>query len=89
MQSLTFGVPMPSTLPSSPPPSTWTWIASLNIINTFHLGLSRPHSYHHIPYALYIEVQRVLHIPLAWLVSNLAYIFAIPFLVFVIFAMGW
>ncbi len=46
---------MPSTLLSSPP-LAWTWIASLNIINVFHLGLPHPHSYHHIPYAFYVEV---------------------------------
>ncbi len=73
MKSSASGVPTPSTLPSSPPLLTWTWIASLNIINTFHLGLSHPHSYHHIPYAFYIDVQHALHIPLIWLVSNPSY----------------
>jgi hypothetical protein len=54
-QSSASEVLMPSTLLSSPP-LAWTWIASLNIINVFHLGLPHPHSYHHIPYAFYVEV---------------------------------
>jgi hypothetical protein len=40
------------------------------IIDVFHLGLPRPCSYHHIPYALHVEVLRVLHIPLVQLVVN-------------------
>jgi len=55
------------TLPSLLLSSTWTWIASLNIINMFHLDLPHPRSYHHIPYAICVEVQHVLHIPLIWL----------------------
>ncbi len=50
--------------------SPWTWIASLNIIDVFHLCLPNPCSYHHIRYALCVEVQHVLHIPLAQLVVN-------------------
>ncbi len=41
-----------------------------NIIDAFHLGLSCPYSYHYISYALCVEVQRVLHIPLAQLAIN-------------------
>jgi hypothetical protein len=63
MQSLAFGVPMPLTLPSFPPFSTWTWIASLDIIDVFHLGLPQFHSYYHIPYVLYVKVRHALHIP--------------------------
>jgi hypothetical protein len=60
---------MPLTLPSSLP-STWTWIASLDIINVFHLGLARPRSYHHIPHVISIKVQCDLRIPLVWLVVD-------------------
>ncbi len=49
--SLVSKVPMPLTLSSSPP-SALTWIASVNIIDVFHLGLPRPCSYHHIPYVV-------------------------------------
>lgn len=73
---ISFQKPMLSTLPCSPPPSAWIWIASLDIINTFHLGLSHPHSYHHLPYVFYIKVQCVLRIPLIWLVVNPSYIVA-------------
>jgi hypothetical protein len=48
-------VSMPSTLPFFFPSSTWTWIASLDIINVFHLGLPHPHSYQHIPYVLRVK----------------------------------
>jgi hypothetical protein len=51
-------------------PLAWTWIVSLDIIYTFHLGLPHPFSYHHIPYALHVKVQHVLHILLVWLVAN-------------------
>jgi hypothetical protein len=43
-------------------------------MNTFHLGLSHPCSYHHIPYVFYIEVQCALRIPLTWLVVDPSYI---------------
>ncbi len=52
-----------SELPSSLP-SAWTWIASLYIIDVIHFGIPCPYSYHHIPYALHVEVQHDLHIPL-------------------------
>jgi hypothetical protein len=55
---------------SSSPPSTWTWIASLDIINVFHLSLPHPRSYDHIPYVICVEVQHVLHILLTWLAIN-------------------
>jgi hypothetical protein len=55
---------MPSTLLSSLPFPTWTWIASLNIMNVFHFDLPFLCSYHHIPYVFCVEIQRVLHIPL-------------------------
>jgi hypothetical protein len=61
---------MASTLPFSLPSSTWTWIALLYIIDAFHLDLPCPYSYHHIPYALCVEVQRALRIPLIRLVIN-------------------
>jgi hypothetical protein len=61
---------MPPTLAFSLLFSAWTWIASLDIINSFHLGLPRPRSYHHIPYVVHVEVQCALHIPLVWLVVN-------------------
>ncbi len=63
-------VPMPLALPSSPPFLTWTWITSLDIIDVFHLGLPRPHSYHHIPYVLHVKVQHDLCIPLARLIVD-------------------
>jgi len=47
---------MPLTLLFSPPPSTSTWIASLDMKNDFHFDLSSPNSYHYIPYALCVEV---------------------------------
>ncbi len=47
---------MPLALLSSPPPLTWTWIASLNMSNAFHLDLPRPNSYHYIPYVLSVKV---------------------------------
>jgi hypothetical protein len=61
---------MPLALLYSPPSSAWTWIASLYIINVFHLGLPCIRSYHHIPYALHVKVQHVLLILLAWLVID-------------------
>ncbi len=64
MQSSIFVVLMPSTLLSSLPFPTWTWIASLNIMNVFHFDLPFLCSYHHIPYVFCVEIQRVLHIPL-------------------------
>jgi hypothetical protein len=63
-------VSMSSTLPSSLPSSTWTWITSLNVINDFHFGLPCPCSYHHILYDLWVKVQRALHILLARLAIN-------------------
>jgi hypothetical protein len=56
MQSSTFEVLMLSTLRSFLPFLAWTWIASLDIINVLHLALPCPHSYHHIPYVLCVEV---------------------------------
>jgi len=47
---------MLSTLSSFPPFLAWTWIALLDIIDIFHLGLPRPYSYHHIPYAFCVKV---------------------------------
>jgi len=61
---------LPPTLPCSAPSSTWAWIASIDIINVFHLGLSRPCFYHHIPYAFRVDVQQTLHIPLFQLTSD-------------------
>jgi hypothetical protein len=55
---------LPPTWPCLPPSSTWTWIASINIIDVFHLGLLHLRSYHHIPYSLKVVVQWTLHIPL-------------------------
>jgi hypothetical protein len=55
MQTLISEMSMSSTLPSSPPPSVYTWITSLDIIDDFHLDLPCPHLYHHIPYALSIK----------------------------------
>jgi hypothetical protein len=46
-----------------PPPFAWVWIATINIINAFHLGFSHPYSYHHISYPLHVNVQHTLHIP--------------------------
>ncbi len=69
MQSLASKVSMFSTLSSSPP-STQTWITTLDIIDDFHLGLPCPHSYHHIPYVLLVKVQHTLHILLTRLVVN-------------------
>jgi len=62
---------LPPTLPCSPS-STWTWIASINIIDDFHLGLPCPHSYIHISYTFQIDIQRALHIPLSKLASDLS-----------------
>jgi hypothetical protein len=66
MQSLASGVSMFLTLPSSPLSFAWTWIASLNIIDAFHFGLPCP------SYSVFfcVEIQRVLHIPLVWLVVD-------------------
>jgi hypothetical protein len=55
---------------SSTPPLVWKWIASSDIIDVSHFGLPCPHSYHHIPYAFYVKVYRVLHIPLAQLIID-------------------
>jgi hypothetical protein len=49
-------VPMLSTLTFFLPSSTWTWIASLDLIDVFHLGLPHPRSYHHIPYVIHVKV---------------------------------
>ncbi len=62
-QSLVFKVSMLLVLLSFPL-SVWTWIASLDI-DVFHLGLPCPHSYYHILYAFQVDIQHVLHIPLA------------------------
>jgi hypothetical protein len=70
-------------------------VTSLDIIDAFHLGLPCPRSYHHIPYVIRVEVQRVLHIPLTWLAVNPSNIVAWhAFLLFhswylLFFAMGW
>jgi hypothetical protein len=75
MQPISSEVSMSSTLPSFPPPSVWTWITSLDIIDDFHFGLPCPHSYHHIPYVFLVKIQHVLQILLAWLTvdpSNIA-----------------
>jgi hypothetical protein len=61
---------MPLTLQTSPLSLAWTRIASLNIIEVFHLGLRRPHSYRHISYVFRVKVQHVLRIPLIWLVVD-------------------
>ncbi len=61
-QSFVSRVVLPLTLPCSLPSLTWTSIASIDIINVFHLDLSCPYSYHHIPYALQVDTQRTLHI---------------------------
>jgi hypothetical protein len=53
---------LPPTLSCFFPFSTWTWIASINIIDVFHLGLPHFHSYHHILYVLQVDVQWILHI---------------------------
>jgi hypothetical protein len=53
---------MPLTLPCFPPPLAWTWITSIDIIDVFHLGLPHPCSYHHIPYALRVDIQQALYI---------------------------
>jgi hypothetical protein len=61
---------MPLTLLFFPLSSAWAWIASLDIIDVFHIGLPRPYSYHQIPYVFGVKVQCVLRIPLVWLVVN-------------------
>jgi hypothetical protein len=61
---------MLSTLLSFLPPSAWTWIASLYIIDAFHFSLLHIHSYHHTSYVFNGEVQCALRIPLIWLVVN-------------------
>jgi hypothetical protein len=76
------------------PSSTWTWIASIDIIDIFHLGLSRPHSYHHIPCVLQVDVQWALHIHLSLLMFNffdviIWHFFIISFLEFVFSSTGW
>jgi len=48
---------LPPILPCSLPSSTWTWIASIDIIDAFNLGLFDPRSYHHVPYALRVDVE--------------------------------
>jgi hypothetical protein len=55
---------------SFPPPSAWTWIASLYIIDAFHFNLLHIHSYRHTSYVFYGEVQCALRILLVWLVVN-------------------
>ncbi len=61
---------MPLTLPCSPPISASTWIAYIDIINVFNLGLLHHHSYHHIPYVFQVDFQQALHIPLFQLVFD-------------------
>lgn len=53
-----------------PPSSTCVWITFIDIINAFHLGSPYPHSYHHIPYFLRVDVQHAFHIPLVHMVTN-------------------
>jgi len=78
------------TLPCFPPFSTWTWIASIHIIDVFHLGLLHPHSYQHILYVLRVDVQWALHIPLSQLTSNPSDIVILHvFLIFVLSSTGW
>jgi hypothetical protein len=87
---------MLSALPSFLLSSDWTWIASLDIINVFHLGLPHPHSYHHIPYVICVEVQHGLHIPLTRLAIDqfdittwhVFLFFHSPFLVFFFSSQG-
>jgi len=67
---------LPPTLLCSPPCSTWTWIASIDIIDAFHLGLPCICSYHHIPYALRIDVQQSLHILLSQFTFDLSNVIA-------------
>jgi hypothetical protein len=61
---------LPLILPCSLSSLTWTWIASIDIIDVFHLSLPCRHSYHHILYTLRVDVQWTLHIPLYRLTSN-------------------
>ncbi len=75
-QSFLFGGVLPPTLLCFPPYSTWTWIASIDIIDAFHLGLPCLCSYHHIPYALRIDVQQTLHILLSWFTFDLSNVIA-------------
>ncbi len=55
-QSSTIGVAMILALSIFLLYFAWAWIASKDIIDVFHLGLSPPCSYHHIPYALCVYV---------------------------------
>jgi hypothetical protein len=76
---------LPLILPCSPS-LAWTWIASIDIIDVFHMGLSCLHSYHHISYARRVDIQWALHILLFQLtfdpfdVATWHVFFVIPFL---------
>ncbi len=85
---------LPLTLPCSPLFSALTWIASIDIINAFHLGLYHPCSYRHIPYAFRIDVQQTLHIHLFLLTFDHSdittwHFFVILVLMFVLSSMRW
>jgi len=51
-------------LVSSPPPTVWAWFFTLDLFDTFHLGLCWPHLYVRIPFALWQKVQLTFHLPL-------------------------
>ncbi len=53
---------MSPTLLSSPLFFNWAWIASISIIDAFHLNFPCLGSYHHIPYPLCVDVYHALHI---------------------------
>ncbi len=55
MKSLVFGMSMPLALPSFPPFSTWTWIASLYIIDVFYLSLPCPLIHTIISHMLFVS----------------------------------
>jgi hypothetical protein len=44
--------------------STWTWVSTLDILGSFHLGFYRLQLYNHISFALGHDVQVAFRFPL-------------------------
>jgi hypothetical protein len=48
----------------SPPTSTWAWVSTLNVLESFHFGYCRFRLYNRIPTTLQRDVQMAFHFPL-------------------------
>jgi hypothetical protein len=48
----------------NPPTSTWVWVSTLNVLESFHFGCRRFLLYNRIPTTLQHDVQMAFHFPL-------------------------